>query len=104
MITEESLHKMFDSEIRLLRDVDKLLWRKGYPKLENILKRKLKRIVLKFNSQPTSVLEDREIAIILGRLDKKTLEELGKRFGVTRERIRQIEAKAIEKLKMKCYE
>ena len=31
--------------------------------------------------------------------DTLTLESIGKRFGVTRERIRQIEAKAIEKLR-----
>ena len=31
--------------------------------------------------------------------DILTLESIGKRFGVTRERIRQIEAKAIEKLR-----
>ncbi|WP_131044521.1 sigma-70 family RNA polymerase sigma factor, partial [Clostridioides difficile] len=31
--------------------------------------------------------------------DPKTLEQIGKVFGVTRERIRQIEAKAIRKLR-----
>ena len=30
----------------------------------------------------------------------RTLEEVGKEFGVTRERIRQIEAKAIEKIRL----
>ena len=29
-----------------------------------------------------------------------TLEEVGKEFGVTRERIRQIEAKALEKIRL----
>lgn len=48
-------------------------------------------------------LSDREKAIIRMRYGMddgvvKTLEEVGKTFSVTRERIRQIEAKAIEKM------
>jgi RNA polymerase primary sigma factor len=31
--------------------------------------------------------------------DERTLEEVGKRFGVIRERIRQIESKALRKLR-----
>ena len=49
-------------------------------------------------------LEERERDVIrlrFGLLDGRvyTLEEVGKRFGVTRERIRQIEAKALRKLR-----
>jgi RNA polymerase primary sigma factor len=35
----------------------------------------------------------------IGDASDHTLEEVGKEFGVTRERIRQIEAKALEKLR-----
>jgi len=31
--------------------------------------------------------------------DPETLEAIGKRFGITRERVRQVEAKALEKLR-----
>lgn len=33
------------------------------------------------------------------KFEKKTLEEVGQKFSVTRERIRQIEAKALEKIR-----
>jgi RNA polymerase primary sigma factor len=52
-------------------------------------------------------LEPRETEIIslrygLNETEEKTLEELGKKFGVSRERIRQIETKALEKLKKRA--
>ncbi len=49
------------------------------------------------------ILKENERAIIIKRYgiegDEQTLEEIGISYGVTRERIRQIEAKAIEKLR-----
>ena len=60
-------------------------------------------------------LNSREQAVIRMRFglddgDTKTLEEIGRRFSVTRERIRQIEARALHKLRqpyrnhaVKCY-
>ena len=46
-----------------------------------------------------SKLEDRERLVIVGRLiEDKTLEEIGKDMGVTRERIRQLEKKALRKI------
>ena len=45
--------------------------------------------------------EERVIALRFGLEDgrARTLEELGREFNVTRERIRQIEAKALRKLR-----
>jgi len=62
----------------------------------NILKERLKEI--------SSILTDRERKILEMRfgLDDgkvKTLEEVGKEFGITRERVRQIQSKALEKMR-----
>ena len=51
-----------------------------------------------------SVLTDREAKVVrmrfgIGKRDGQTLEEIGQLFGVTRERIRQIEEKALAKLR-----
>lgn len=51
-----------------------------------------------------NTLKDREFSIICDRfglfgVGEKTLEEVGRKFKLTRERIRQIEAKAIKKLR-----
>jgi RNA polymerase primary sigma factor len=53
-----------------------------------------------------AALTDREKAILAMRFGlndgvEKTLEEIGKVFGVTRERIRQIESEALKKLRVK---
>jgi hypothetical protein len=50
--------------------------------------------------QPNCFLNEREQTILLARYkEKRTLEEIGKDFNITRERARQIEKKAINKLK-----
>ena len=55
-------------------------------------------------SELLEVLDDRERRIIFQRFgldggDRKTLEEVGKKFGVTRERIRQLQNIALAKLR-----
>jgi RNA polymerase primary sigma factor len=57
----------------------------------------------KFVGEALADLTPREQRILrmrfgIGGTADHTLEEVGKEFGVTRERIRQIEAKALEKL------
>jgi len=54
-----------------------------------------------------TVLKDKELEVIKRRYglgcEVETLEEIGKSFGVSRERIRQIEDKALEKLRKSKY-
>lgn len=51
-------------------------------------------------SAALATLTEREQCVIMLRFQRKlTLEQCGKEYGVTRERIRQIEAKAIRKLR-----
>ena len=63
---------------------------------KSLLKDELTEVMLELTDRERRVLELR-----YGLLDNhpRTLEEVGKVFGVTRERIRQIEAKAIKKLR-----
>ena len=54
--------------------------------------------------RPSKNLTDRERKVLVLRFGledghQRTLEEVGQEFGVTRERIRQIEAKALRKLR-----
>lgn len=54
--------------------------------------------------QALGILSDREREVLemrYGLIDgqDRTLEEVGRYFGVTRERVRQIEAKALRKLR-----
>ena len=54
-------------------------------------------------AEALSTLNSREERVIrmrfgIGTMDEHTLEEIGKRFNVTRERVRQIEAKALQRL------
>ena len=62
----------------------------------NLLRDKLKDVLDTLNPREREVLEQR---FGLGDGAGRTLEEVGKQFQVTRERIRQIEAKALRKLR-----
>mgnify|MGYP000469541780 CR=1 FL=1 len=65
-------------------------------KCEEILKEEIKEVLMSLQAREQEVLELR-FGLIDGTCH--TLEEVGKKFNVTRERIRQIEAKALRKLR-----
>ncbi len=69
------------------------------PSLEaarSLLKERLKEVLVDLNPREQKILEMR---FGLKNGITHTLEEVGQEFGVTRERIRQIEAKALEKIR-----
>jgi DNA-binding CsgD family transcriptional regulator len=49
-------------------------------------------------------LSGKERQVLLGRLRKKTLETIGKSFGLTEGRIRQVEKTAIKKIKSNSHQ
>ncbi len=62
-----------------------------------LLKEKIREILVDLTPREQEILK---LRFGLGDGITHTLEEVGKKFGVTRERIRQIEAKALEKIKV----
>lgn len=74
---------------------------------------KNREIILKINELLPKYLNKREVEVIRMRngliadeseiSQRYSLDEIGKKFNVTRERIRQIESKAMKKLKEKAY-
>ena len=72
------------------------------PEIEDIMiTRNLKQIVEKCVKD---CLTEKEMYVIKSRYeDDLTLKETGKALGVTRERVRQIEVKAIRKLRVRMY-
>jgi len=67
--------------------------------------KKLKNKPHKVTKKITSGLSDRAFEVIVNRFgltseaEKKTLEEIGKKYGITRERVRQIEKSALGNIK-----
>ena len=70
-----------------------LIFKKLFLKLENY--QSISKVLMTLINK----LKDRELDVLELRINNFTLEECGEKFGVTRERVRQIEKKAINKIK-----
>lgn len=90
--------KIGEDEDSVLADFieDKLTVAPDEAASHELLKEHLKEVLLTLNPRERKVLE---LRFGLGNGRSRTLEEVGREFRVTRERIRQIEAKALRKLK-----
>ena len=68
---------------------------------EHLVRKEMAEILLFFSKK--RVLNPRDYKVLKMRfIERRTFEEVGKVFGVTRERIRQIEAKSLEKIRGYC--
>ena len=80
--------------------------KRGNPFEEELNNQKQHGVIMSILDQ----LEDRERAIILHRYglvqgtEPKTLQQVGEKFGVTKERIRQLESRALKKLRKIAHE
>jgi RNA polymerase primary sigma factor len=105
-------NKVEFSYLEICEVFNKALWKIDVP-IENLLQYEM--VELKedenkdlvsflFNETQMSDKEEKVIKMRFGinRLDSMTLEEIGVEFGVTRERIRQIESNALKKLRTKA--
>lgn len=64
----------------------------------NFMLKTTNRFIKLIESGNTFPLKEKEIDVILKRLNKESLEEIGKEYGCTRERVRQIEMAGLSKL------
>lgn len=86
---EERIYRLFIEKLSVFDDIEDIIGEQEMRKTVN---------------EVLNTLTDREQKVIRGRFGfdggkEKTLEEVGADFGVTRERIRQIEVKALRKLR-----
>jgi len=105
---EKTVSPVESTERQILKEnIIELLRGKDNEPLETLTPKKIvgKRKKRSRRKENEGVISEREAKVIemrFGLIDEvtHTLEEVGRDFGVTRERIRQIEAKALKKLKM----